>query len=132
MPGQGSNERILVVEKLRKEFKNVVALKGIDMVVDGPGVYGFLGPNGAGKSTTFKIICSLVRPTSGTVELDGVEPQLFIYLQFRGEFDRRPNLGPKGVGSFVNVPGAKGKTVFGCHDRLLCLSNPSADGRAPP
>jgi ABC-2 type transport system ATP-binding protein len=55
-----------------------VALDGIDLSLEGPGVYGFLGPNGAGKTTTFKLICGLLRPTSGEVLVNGedisVEP----------------------------------------------------------
>jgi ABC-2 type transport system ATP-binding protein len=66
---------ILVIEKLRKEFKRVSALKGIDIVLDKPGVYGFLGPNGAGKSTTFRLICALLRPTSGRILVDGIDVQ---------------------------------------------------------
>jgi ABC-2 type transport system ATP-binding protein len=64
---------ILVVENLRKEFKRVAALRGIDIVLDEPGVYGFLGPNGAGKTTTFKLISGLLRPTSGQVIVDGID-----------------------------------------------------------
>ncbi len=64
---------ILVVDKLRKEFKRVAALRDIDIVLDKPGVYGFLGPNGAGKTTTFKLICGLLHPTSGRVLVDGID-----------------------------------------------------------
>jgi len=66
---------ILVIEKLRKEFRQVVALDGIDITITRPGVYGFLGPNGAGKSTTFRLICSLLRPTAGRVVVDGADVQ---------------------------------------------------------
>jgi ABC-2 type transport system ATP-binding protein len=71
----GQTHEILVIDKLHKTFKSVVALKGIDLTLDKPGVYGFLGPNGAGKSTTFKLICSLLRPTSGRVIVDGTDVQ---------------------------------------------------------
>ncbi len=64
---------MLRVEKLDKKFGRVHALKGVDIVLDKPGVYGFLGPNGAGKTTTFKLIGGLLRPTSGTVLIDGVD-----------------------------------------------------------
>lgn len=64
---------ILVIEKLTKVFKGTVALGGIDVVLDGPGVYGFLGPNGAGKSTTFKLIAGLLIPTDGRVLVDGID-----------------------------------------------------------
>lgn len=69
----GENANILVVDKLRKEFKRVQALRDIDIVLDKPGVYGFLGPNGAGKTTTFKLICGLLHPTRGRVLVDGID-----------------------------------------------------------
>ena len=62
---------ILEVAGLRKDFKRIKALGGIDITLDGPGVYGFLGPNGAGKTTTFKLICGLLRPTEGIIRIDG-------------------------------------------------------------
>jgi ABC-2 type transport system ATP-binding protein len=66
---------ILVVEGLRKKFGRTEALRGIDITVDGPGVYGFLGPNGAGKTTTFKLISGLLRPTAGRVWIGGADVQ---------------------------------------------------------
>jgi ABC-2 type transport system ATP-binding protein len=64
---------MLRVEKLEKRFGRVHALKGIDIVLDSPGVYGFLGPNGAGKTTTFKLIGGLLRPTGGRILVGGVD-----------------------------------------------------------
>ncbi len=64
---------MLRVEKLDKKFGRVHALKGVDIVLDKPGVYGFLGPNGAGKTTTFKLIGGLLKPTGGTVLIDGID-----------------------------------------------------------
>jgi ABC-2 type transport system ATP-binding protein len=58
-----------------KRMKRVEALKGIDLVVAKGEVFGFLGPNGAGKSTTIKTVMGLIRPTAGTVQLNGVDAQ---------------------------------------------------------
>jgi ABC-2 type transport system ATP-binding protein len=66
-------EPILVIDGLRKNFGRVSALKGIDVRIEKPGVYGFLGPNGAGKTTTFKCICGLLRPSGGRVLVDGID-----------------------------------------------------------
>ena len=68
-----NDSAILVVEQLRKDFGPVAALRGIDFVLDRPGVYGFLGPNGAGKTTTFKLVSALLHPTGGRVLIDGVD-----------------------------------------------------------
>ncbi len=37
-------------------------------------IFAFLGPNGAGKATTIKMLTTLLRPTSGTLEVDGLDP----------------------------------------------------------
>lgn len=64
-------EPVIEVRKLRKEYKNFIAVDGIDFTVYGGDVFGFLGPNGAGKSTTIRMITSLIKPTSGEVLLFG-------------------------------------------------------------
>ncbi|HSG28309.1 MAG TPA: ATP-binding cassette domain-containing protein, partial [Candidatus Krumholzibacterium sp.] len=56
---------------LSKSFGKVDALRGIDLSLERPGVYGFLGPNGAGKTTTFKIVAGLLRSDGGEVSICG-------------------------------------------------------------
>jgi ABC-2 type transport system ATP-binding protein len=68
-----TEQPILVIEELRKEYRRTTALDGIDITIDRPGVYGFLGPNGAGKTTTFKLISGLLRPTEGRVSVCGAD-----------------------------------------------------------
>ena len=55
----------VIVEKLRKRFGSFVAVERLDLSVRKGEVFGFLGPNGAGKSTTIRMLCGLLRPTSG-------------------------------------------------------------------
>lgn len=50
------------------------ALAGIDLALDGPGIWGLVGPNGAGKSTLIKTWAGLERPTSGSVRVMGLDP----------------------------------------------------------
>src|SRR5512147_709399 len=59
---------------LRKTFGEFVAVNGIDLLVPRGSLYGFLGPNGAGKSTTIKCLTGLLRPTSGTMRILGMDP----------------------------------------------------------
>ena len=59
------------VKGLKKTFKTVEAVKGIDLEVYAGETFGFLGPNGAGKSTTIKILCTLADATSGTAKVAG-------------------------------------------------------------
>ena len=64
----------VVSHGLRKAFGEFVAVQGIDLLVPRGSFYGFLGPNGAGKSTTIKCLTGLLRPTSGTFQLLGMDP----------------------------------------------------------
>ncbi|HEX2042142.1 MAG TPA: ATP-binding cassette domain-containing protein [Acidimicrobiales bacterium] len=59
---------------LRKEFAGgVVAVDGIDLRVAEGRIFGFLGPNGAGKSTTVRMLTTLLRPTSGSARVAGLD-----------------------------------------------------------
>ena len=62
---------IIEVSGLHKSYGSVHAVKGIDFYVEQGKILAFLGPNGAGKSTTIDIICTFLRPDSGTVTVDG-------------------------------------------------------------
>ncbi|MGO4884119.1 MAG: ATP-binding cassette domain-containing protein [Bryobacteraceae bacterium] len=62
----------LRVRNLRKTFKDVVAVDGIDLDVGAGECFGLLGPNGAGKTTTIEICEGLTQPDSGEVELLGM------------------------------------------------------------
>lgn len=59
---------------LVKTFGATRALDGLDLSVAAGEVHGFLGPNGAGKSTTLRVLLGLIRPTSGTVRVFGLDP----------------------------------------------------------
>ncbi len=58
---------------LVKKYGDFEAVKGIDLDVREGEVFGFLGPNGAGKSTTISILCTLLKPTAGEVEVAGLD-----------------------------------------------------------
>src|ERR1700759_3470504 len=62
------------VENLVKTFGDLTAVRGISFEVQQGEIFAFLGPNGAGKTTTIKMLTTLLKPTSGTVELDGLDP----------------------------------------------------------
>ena len=93
----------LSIEGLAKTYDNhFEALKGIDLRVSQGDFFALLGPNGAGKSTTIGVICSLVRKTSGTLKVFGIDidedfsaakqyigivPQEFNFNQFEKPID---------------------------------------------
>jgi ABC-2 type transport system ATP-binding protein len=55
-------------------LKSVEAVRSISLDVPEGALYGFIGPNGAGKTTTIKTLVGLLRPTSGSVRLMGMDP----------------------------------------------------------
>ncbi len=63
----------VVAEGLVKEFGDVRALDGVDLVVPRGQVVGLLGPNGAGKTTTVRILSTLLKPTSGRAQVAGFD-----------------------------------------------------------
>src|SRR3990170_3928180 len=58
---------------LMKNFGNVLALKGANFNVDEGEIFGLIGPNGAGKTTTLRIVGTLLKPTSGSVSIFGID-----------------------------------------------------------
>jgi ABC-2 type transport system ATP-binding protein len=63
----------VVVESLVKRFGDFVAVDHINLAVRKGEVFGFLGPNGAGKSTTIRMLCGLLKPTSGHASVAGFD-----------------------------------------------------------
>lgn len=62
------------VEHLTKNFGTIQAVRDVTFEVQEGEIFAFLGPNGAGKTTTIKMLTTLLRPTSGTLEIDGLDP----------------------------------------------------------
>ncbi|MBV8900964.1 MAG: ATP-binding cassette domain-containing protein [Verrucomicrobia bacterium] len=60
--------------ELTKNFGAISAVQGISFEVAKGEIFAFLGPNGAGKTTTIKMLTTLLKPSSGRVELDGLDP----------------------------------------------------------
>jgi ABC-2 type transport system ATP-binding protein len=71
--GGGSEQPVIRVSGLVKNYGDVQAVRGIDFTVARGETFGFLGPNGAGKSTTIKILCTLANATSGTAQVAGYD-----------------------------------------------------------
>jgi ABC-2 type transport system ATP-binding protein len=61
------------LEKLRKEYDDLVAVDDIDVAIAEGEIYGLIGPNGAGKTTTIRMACGLLEPTGGKVSIAGVD-----------------------------------------------------------
>jgi ABC-2 type transport system ATP-binding protein len=63
----------IVIENLSKYYNKFLALDNLSLKVPEKENIGLLGPNGAGKSTTLKILCGLIRPTSGKAFIEGID-----------------------------------------------------------
>jgi ABC-2 type transport system ATP-binding protein len=64
---------MLQIHHLRKEYRNLVAVKDLSLDLQQGDIFGFIGPNGAGKTTTIKILATLLRPTAGRAMIDGID-----------------------------------------------------------
>jgi ABC-2 type transport system ATP-binding protein len=62
------------VQELTRTFGEVTAVAGVTFDVKPGEIFAFLGPNGAGKTTTIQMLTTLLRPTSGTITIDGLDP----------------------------------------------------------
>ncbi len=63
----------MVLRDLTKKFGDFTAVNGISLTVEKGEIFGFLGANGAGKSTTIRMLCGILRPTSGRGIVGGVD-----------------------------------------------------------
>ncbi len=70
---QEISPNVISIHGLSKTYKNVAALKPLNLEVRQNSIFGFLGPNGAGKTTTIKLLLGLTRPTSGSATLFGMD-----------------------------------------------------------
>lgn len=66
---------VIQVKHLSKDFQDVKAVDDLSFTVEAGQVYGFLGQNGAGKSTTIRMLLTLIKPSSGEIELFGMNLQ---------------------------------------------------------
>jgi ABC-2 type transport system ATP-binding protein len=68
-----SISNVIETKDLSKTYKNIRALNALNMKVHKNSIFGFLGPNGAGKTTTIKLLLGLIRPSSGSATVFGMD-----------------------------------------------------------
>ena len=67
-PGAVTNGKLLVTEKLVKEYRQRRVVNGVSITVEAGEIVGLLGPNGAGKTTTFNMVVGVIKPNAGAVK----------------------------------------------------------------
>jgi ABC-2 type transport system ATP-binding protein len=72
-PSTASSNVIVSIEGLSKRYGRTVALDGVSLAIQRNEVFALLGPNGAGKTTLIHILCTILRPDSGTITLAGFD-----------------------------------------------------------
>jgi ABC-2 type transport system ATP-binding protein len=72
--GRAAGQPVILAAHLTKSFGDLTAVRDVSFDVREGEVFAFLGPNGAGKTTTIKMLTTLLRPTSGTIAVDGLDP----------------------------------------------------------
>jgi ABC-2 type transport system ATP-binding protein len=93
-------ENVVEATDLVKIFGNIIALKGCSFTVSEGEVFGLIGPNGAGKTTALRIMGTLIKPTSGSVKLFGVD-----VVQGQDKVRRMISYLPEEAGAYQNLSG---------------------------
>jgi ABC-2 type transport system ATP-binding protein len=115
-------EIAIKTEKLTRRFGALTAVDEMDLQVVAGQFFGFLGPNGAGKSTTIKMLTGLLAPTSGRMELLGVD-----FAAHPVEVKRQIGVVPEGMGLFERLTGVEYLRFVG---RMYGLDRGTTEKRA--
>ena len=115
------SELAIRTEQLTRRFGALTAVDSMDLRVSAGQFFGFLGPNGAGKSTTIKMLTGLLAPTSGRMELLGLE-----FQRNPIEVKRQIGVVPEGMGLFERLTGTEYLHFVG---RMYGLDGPTTEKR---
>src|SRR5215468_8399230 len=92
----------ILTEGLTRTFGSLRAVDAINLRVEAGQFFGFLGPNGAGKSTTIKMLTGLLAPTSGRMQLLGLD-----FASNAIDIKRQIGVVPEGMGLFERLTGSE-------------------------
>ena len=116
------SEIAIRTEGLTRTFGSLTAVEAINLRVQAGQFFGFLGPNGAGKSTTIKMLTGLLAPTSGRMELLGLD-----FETHPVEVKRQIGVVPEGMGLFERLTGSEYLRFVG---RMYGLDRGTTEKRA--
>jgi ABC-2 type transport system ATP-binding protein len=106
--GASPNLLAIVTNQLTRRFGDLVAVQDVNLRVSSGQFFGFLGPNGAGKSTTIKMLTGLLAPTSGQIEILGLD-----FSAQTTAVKRQIGVVPEGLALFGRLTGAEYLTFVG-------------------
>jgi len=106
--GPPLNVPAISTENLTRRFGELVAVENMNLQVAPGQFFGFLGPNGAGKSTTIKMLTGLLAPTSGRIEILGMD-----FAESTTDVKRQIGVVPEGLALFGRLTGAEYLTFVG-------------------
>jgi ABC-2 type transport system ATP-binding protein len=109
---------VITLSSLTKRYGAFTAVDGVDLTIRKGELFGFLGPNGAGKTTTFRMIAGIILPTSGRIEIGGIDlgRQPLVAKRRLGYIPDRPFVYDKITGAeFLRFVAA----LYGAHDQSL-------------
>jgi ABC-2 type transport system ATP-binding protein len=112
----------IATDQLTRRFGALTAVDSVDLRVQTGQFFGFLGPNGAGKSTTIKMLTGLLAPTSGRMELLGLDFQAHPV-----EVKRQIGVVPEGMGLFERLTGPE---YLGFVGRMYGLDRATTEQRS--
>lgn len=107
-PGSTLNVPAISTANLTRRFGELVAVENMNLRVAPGQFFGFLGPNGAGKSTTIKMLTGLLAPTSGRIEILGMD-----FGERTADVKRQIGVVPEGLALFGRLTGAEYLTFVG-------------------
>lgn len=112
----------IATEALTRRFGELVAVRDMNLQVAPGQFFGFLGPNGAGKSTTIKMLTGLLAPSSGNIQILGLD-----FLKHPVEVKRQIGVVPEGMALFGRLTGVEYLNFVG---RMYGLERQVAAARA--
>ena len=116
------SEIAIATEQLTRVFGGLMAVDHVDLQVNAGQFFGFLGPNGAGKSTTIKMLTGLLAPSSGRMQVLGLD-----FAKNVVEVKRQIGVVPEGMGLFERLAGIEYLRFVG---RMYGLDKATTEKRA--
>ena len=107
-PGRAGNAAAIATENLTRRFGDLTAVQDVNLRVAAGQFFGFLGPNGAGKSTTIKMLTGLLAPTSGRIEILGLD-----FAREMVAVKQQIGVVPEGLALFGRLTGSEYLTFVG-------------------